>query len=71
MEASYLASTKEALDYFQVSEQSGLTDSQVRQSTENYGRNGMLGLGKRTGAKLIKHHSSTRGPTNAIVETCT
>lgn len=46
MEASYLASTAEALNYFRVSEQNGLTDSQVRQFTEKYGRNGILGLVK-------------------------
>ncbi|KAL8642706.1 MAG: hypothetical protein Q9228_000636 [Teloschistes exilis] len=41
MEASYLASTTEALNYFQASEQNGLTDSQVRQSAERYGRNAL------------------------------
>ncbi|KAI4197826.1 MAG: hypothetical protein LQ350_005671 [Teloschistes chrysophthalmus] len=41
MEASYLASTAEALNYFRVSEQNGLTDSQVRQFTEKYGRNAL------------------------------
>ncbi|KAL8695448.1 MAG: hypothetical protein Q9218_000026 [Villophora microphyllina] len=41
MEASYLASTKEALGYFHVSEQSGLTDSQVNQNIAKYGRNAL------------------------------
>ncbi|KAI4110180.1 MAG: hypothetical protein L6R37_000073 [Teloschistes peruensis] len=41
MEASYLASTTEALNYFRASEQNGLTDSQIRQSTEKYGRNAL------------------------------
>ncbi|KAI4120108.1 MAG: hypothetical protein LQ345_000064 [Seirophora villosa] len=41
METSYLASPNEALDYFQVSEQTGLSDNQVRRSLENYGRNAL------------------------------
>ncbi|KAI4288826.1 MAG: hypothetical protein L6R35_001911 [Caloplaca aegaea] len=41
METSYLASPKEALDYFQVSEQNGLSDSQVKKSVERYGRNAL------------------------------
>ncbi|KAL8730446.1 MAG: hypothetical protein Q9166_004084 [cf. Caloplaca sp. 2 TL-2023] len=41
MEASYLASTKEALDYFRVTEDSGLSSSQVHESTQKYGLNSL------------------------------
>ncbi|KAL8914583.1 MAG: hypothetical protein Q9171_000764 [Xanthocarpia ochracea] len=41
MEASYLASTKEALDYFHVTEESGLSDDQVQKFTEQYGLNSL------------------------------
>ncbi|KAL8703287.1 MAG: hypothetical protein Q9201_003528 [Fulgogasparrea decipioides] len=41
MEASYLASTSEALGYFHVSEQSGLTESQVEKAMRQYGRNAL------------------------------
>ena len=45
MEASYLASPKKALEQFQVSELDGLTDEQVGQARERYGRNGTLAQG--------------------------
>ncbi|KAI4249133.1 MAG: hypothetical protein L6R42_009051 [Xanthoria sp. 1 TBL-2021] len=41
MEAAYLASTKEALDYFHVTEDSGLSTAQVHKSTEQYGLNSL------------------------------
>ncbi|KAL8999282.1 MAG: hypothetical protein Q9169_001827 [Polycauliona sp. 2 TL-2023] len=41
MDAAYLASTKEALDYFLVTEDGGLTSAQVQTSTERYGLNSL------------------------------
>ncbi|KAI4207565.1 MAG: hypothetical protein LQ346_000497 [Caloplaca aetnensis] len=41
MEASYLVSTKEALNYFQVSEQNGLSDTQVAKARQQYGPNAL------------------------------
>ncbi|KAL8944558.1 MAG: hypothetical protein Q9216_000361 [Gyalolechia sp. 2 TL-2023] len=41
METAYVASTKEALDYFQVSEQSGLSELQVSEAVKQYGRNAL------------------------------
>ncbi|KAL9605118.1 MAG: hypothetical protein Q9219_000052 [cf. Caloplaca sp. 3 TL-2023] len=41
METSYLASTKEALHYFQVTEQGGLSGTQVADATKKYGRNAL------------------------------
>ncbi|KAI4166601.1 MAG: hypothetical protein LQ343_007922 [Gyalolechia ehrenbergii] len=41
METAYVASTKEALDYFQVSEQSGLSELQVSEAIKKYGRNAL------------------------------
>lgn len=40
MEASYLRSTQEVLEYFQVTEQNGLSDLSVQKATTKYGRNG-------------------------------
>lgn len=40
MEASYLLSTQEALEYFQVTEQNGLSDLSVQKAAAKYGRNG-------------------------------
>ena len=42
MEAAYLASTKEALDHFHVTEESGLSSAQVHKYTEQYGLNCMI-----------------------------
>ena len=42
MDAAYLASPAEALDRFQVSEQDGLSESQVQQALKKYGRNGTV-----------------------------
>ena len=42
METSFLVSTDEALDHFDVSEYSGLSARQVAEATREYGRNGML-----------------------------
>lgn len=53
MEAAYLASTKEALDYFDVSEQVGLTDQEVEKAREQYGRNGILGYYPPSGASSV------------------
>ncbi|MCJ1455842.1 hypothetical protein MMC28_006199 [Mycoblastus sanguinarius] len=39
METAYLSSTEEALDHFQVGEQEGLSDQQVRKAIQKYGRN--------------------------------
>lgn len=44
MEASYLSSPEEALRYFDVTEQDGLSDAQVRHATDKYGRNGTVHL---------------------------
>ncbi|KAL8941528.1 MAG: hypothetical protein Q9211_001792 [Gyalolechia sp. 1 TL-2023] len=41
METAYVASTKEALDYFHVSEQSGLSEHQVSEAIKKYGRNAL------------------------------
>lgn len=41
METAYLASTKEVLDYFQVSEQSGLSEPEVSEAVKKYGRNAL------------------------------
>lgn len=40
MEASYLRSGQEVLEYFQVEESDGLSDSRVQNAVEKYGRNG-------------------------------
>lgn len=40
MEASYLRSTQQTLDYFQVTEQNGLSDLAVQKAAAKYGRNG-------------------------------
>lgn len=42
MDTAYLASPENALDFFQVSEQDGLSDSQVQQALNKYGRNGTV-----------------------------
>lgn len=42
MDASYLSSTEKALEYFQVNEQQGLSEQQVRISLDKYGRNGTV-----------------------------
>lgn len=42
MDAAYLASPENALDFFQVSEQDGLSDSRVQQALNKYGRNGTV-----------------------------
>ena len=44
MDSSFLSSTQEALAYFKVDEQQGLSIQQVRQATEKYGRNGTVDL---------------------------
>lgn len=41
MEASYLLSTQEALEYFQVTEHNGLSDLSVQQAAAKYGRNSL------------------------------
>lgn len=71
MEASYLASTKEALDYFQVSENNGLSDSQVEKAIQQYGRNGMPHSAKHRPEKPLTYcFSSPRRSAYAIVEAC-
>jgi len=40
MESSYLSSPDEVLDHFNVQAQQGLSEQQVRQATQKYGRNG-------------------------------
>ena len=42
MDAAFLASISEALEFFEVEEQKGLDDRQVKQATEKYGRNGTV-----------------------------
>lgn len=42
METAYLSSTEQALQHFQVNESQGLSDLQVQQATEKYGRNGTV-----------------------------
>ena len=41
MENSYILSAEEALKYFDVSEETGLSDPQVHNLREKYGNNGM------------------------------
>ena len=67
MEASYLSSTEDCLQYFQVTESKGLSDAQVQDATKKYGRNGMesqqfyLSLS----FKLRDHCSSPRRPSHS------
>lgn len=42
MEASFLSSVEEALEFFQVEEQHGLSDQKVQEALEKYGRNGTV-----------------------------
>ena len=42
MDNSYLCSTEQALEHFQVDEQEGLSEQQVRRSLDKYGRNGTV-----------------------------
>ena len=42
MEAAYLSTPEEALKYFQVTEQNGLTGAQVQDALKKYGRNGTV-----------------------------
>ena len=42
MDASYLASTEEALQHFQVNEHQGLSEKQVQRALAKYGRNGTV-----------------------------
>ena len=44
MEASFLSSAEEALRHFGVTEESGLSDSQVKSSRATYGCNGRVSL---------------------------
>ena len=41
MEASYLSSTQDVLDHFQVRETDGLSDLRVQNAVKKYGRNGI------------------------------
>lgn len=49
MDASYLSSTEQSLEHFQVDEQQGLSEQQAQRSLEKYGRNG-----------TVHHHISIR-----------
>ena len=42
MDSAFLASPQKALEYFQVSEKEGLSDTQVKDSVQKHGRNGNL-----------------------------
>ena len=42
MDASYLSSTEQALEYFEVNENQGLSEQQVQRALEKYGRNGTV-----------------------------
>ena len=42
MEAAYLSTPEEALKHFNVSEQDGLSNSQVQEAETKYGRNGTV-----------------------------
>ena len=44
MDSAYLSSAGEALKHFNVSEANGLSDSQVKDLTAKYGRNGTTKL---------------------------
>lgn len=44
MEASFLSSAEEALRHFEVSEENGLSDSQVKSLRAIYGCNGTMSL---------------------------
>lgn len=41
MENAFARSTGEILKHFAVSEQTGLSEAQVKENTEKYGKNGM------------------------------
>lgn len=40
MESAYVRSTQEVLGHFQVTEDRGLSDDEVKQQLEKYGKNG-------------------------------
>lgn len=42
MDSSFLSSTEEALEHFEVVEHHGLSAQQVQKATEKYGRNGTV-----------------------------
>jgi hypothetical protein len=42
MEASFLSTVEETLEFFQVDEQQGLSDQDVQKALERYGRNGTV-----------------------------
>ena len=44
MEAAYLSTPEEVLRHFQVTEQDGLSDRQVKQALATFGRNGTVSL---------------------------
>ena len=50
MEAPFLYSTEEALNFFEVEEQQGFSDQKVQEALEKYGRNG-----------TVHHHISIDG----------
>lgn len=72
MDASYLSSTNEALEHFQVKEQQGLSEQQVQRATEKYGRNGTVHHQASSQEKtLLKYlHSITGRPSNAVMAAC-
>ena len=42
MDASYLSSTEQALEYFEVNENQGLSEQKVQKALGKYGRNGTV-----------------------------
>ena len=53
MDYSYISTTQEALKYFDVSEDSGLSDEQVLSQREKHGCNGIFPSERVTGVQLV------------------
>ncbi len=71
MENSYILSTEEALKYFGVSEDSGLSDDQAKALREKYGSNGIdSGVFHHTLKADLMIDSFTGRPSDAVMATC-
>lgn len=61
MEASHTKSVEEVLDFFNVGEETGYTDDQVKAGIEKYGPNGKNLLNRHSHVFVkILHYSSTK-----------
>lgn len=76
MDYSYISTTQEALKYFKVSEDSGLSDEQVLSQREKHGCNGIFPVERLTTVQLVPPsdesntvNSSSGRPSNAAMET--